>query len=120
MSDARQIELLEELVVWARFANRRAILDSWDSVLSDDKHLLAYELSDGSRTQQQVAKAAGLSQATVSGLWGRWRRMGLARVDGKTVCHIARPSDFGMERAVKLRSASQADAETEEVMDRGQ
>lgn len=114
MSTQREVELLEELVVWARFANRKSILDAWDSILSDDRHLLAYELSDGSRTQQQIAKAARLSQPAVSNLWAKWRKLGIARAVDKSVCHIARPSDFGMERAIQLR-ATAGDNATDEV-----
>lgn len=95
-------ELLAQMVMWTQFANRRAILETWDSVLSDDLHLLAYELSDGSRTQTQVANESGLSQPTLSGLWTKWKRLGIARNQGSVVVHLARPSDFGVERAMRL------------------
>lgn len=98
----RLVSLLEELVVWTKFAARSALISAWNSILADDRHLLAYELSDGSRTQLQVAQASGLSQPTISALWARWRRVGIARLQGKTVVHLARPSDFGFERAMKL------------------
>jgi hypothetical protein len=101
-ADERVVLLLEELVAWTKFAARPAILSTWESILADDRHLLAYELSDGSRNQSQVAEAAKLSQPTVSGLWARWRRLGIARAQGKTVVHLARPSDMGMERAIRL------------------
>jgi hypothetical protein len=101
-NDERLLALMEELVVWTRFATRAAILAAWESILADDRHLLAYELSDGSRNQQQVADATGLSQPTISILWARWRRLGIARVQGKVVAHLARPSDLGMERAMRL------------------
>lgn len=100
--DERVVSLLEELVVWTKFASRQAIVTAWDKILSDDRHLWAYELSDGSRTQSQVAQASGLSQPTISNLWTRWRRLGIARSHGKTVIHLARPSDLGMERALRL------------------
>lgn len=102
LENDRAITLLEELLVWTKFTARPAILASWDAILSDDRHLLAYELSDGSRTQAQVAEATGLSQPTISNLWAKWRRLGIARPQGKTVIHIARPSDFGMDRAMRV------------------
>jgi|SRR5712691_107690 len=101
-ADERVALLLEELVAWTKFAARPAILTAWETILGDDRHLLAYELSDGSRNQSQVAEASKLSQPTVSGLWARWRRLGIARAQGKTVVHLARPSDLGMERAIRL------------------
>jgi hypothetical protein len=66
-------------------------------VLVDPKHLKAYDLTDGTRTQQQVATGAGISQPMVSGLWGKWRRLGIVLdKNGKTV-HIVKPSDYGLE-----------------------
>jgi hypothetical protein len=104
-ADDRVVELLEELVAWTRFSSRTALLDIWESVLRDEKHLLAYELSDG-RSQKEVGDVAGLSQPTVSGLWQRWRKLGIVRASGSRVTHLARPSDMGMERAQKLIAGS--------------
>ena len=89
-------ELLEELVAWARFQNRAAFVDVVRTVMSDPRHLRAYEATDGSRTQAQVATYAGLGQPTVSGLWARWRRMGLL-LGPERPKHILRPSDAGIE-----------------------
>ena len=97
----RDIELLEELVAWARFANRQALITLLDQVLRDDQHLIAFELTDG-RRQQEVAEATGLAQPTISGLWQRWRRLGIAQDRGGRVFHLARPTDLGMERAAKM------------------
>jgi hypothetical protein len=117
--EERVIELLEELVAWTRFGARAALLEIWETVLKDDKHLLAYELSDGTRSQKEVGDAAGLSQPSVSGLWQRWRRLGVVRPSGNRVAHLASPSDMGMERAQKLvgrgkPKASAADGDTDD------
>ena len=91
-------ETLEELLAWTKFAYRGQLLEELHRVLADPKHLAAYEASDGSRTQVEVANTAKVSQPTVSGLWNKWRRLGLIRdVDGKAV-HLVRPSDLGLER----------------------
>ncbi len=113
LEDQGVTELLEELVAWTRFANRASIIQAWDSILAEDKHLLAYELSDGSRNQPQVAAGSGLSQPTVSSLWARWRRLGIARLQGKNVAHLARPSDLGMKRASDLVSAASKGSDLE-------
>jgi hypothetical protein len=88
--------LLRELVAWTRFANRDALLRTWRDVLRDPKHLNAYELSDGSRSQKQVGDLVGLSQPTISTLWMRWRRLGIAVEEDGRVRHLARPTDYGM------------------------
>lgn len=96
MDAEREVELLEELVAWSRFANREALVRTWDTVLAEQRHLVAYELSDGTRTQKEVGEQSGLSQPSISGLWQKWRRLGIAREqEGRTV-HIARPSDLGV------------------------
>jgi hypothetical protein len=103
-NDDRQTSLLEELVAWTRFAHREALVRALDHVLADERHLRAYELTDGTRTQSEVATEAGLSQPSVSGLWQKWRRLGLAHDQGGKTVQLVRPSDIGIERALKLRS----------------
>jgi hypothetical protein len=99
-------ELLEELVAWARFANRQSLVSTLRATLSDDRHFAAYDLTDGTRTQRQIANETGLGQSTVSGLWVRWRRMGLAREKHGTVAHLVKPSDVGLERSLNLPSTA--------------
>jgi hypothetical protein len=95
--DDRMVELMEELVAWTKFAHQEALITVWRKVIVDEKHLVAYELTDGTRTQRDVAEASGLSQPTISALWQKWRRTGLAReLPGGKVRHLARPSDFGI------------------------
>jgi hypothetical protein len=96
-NDERIISLLEELVAWSRLSARPELLPFLQSTLADPKHLKAFELTDGNRTQQQVADGAGLSQPAVSGLWTEWRRLGIARDKNGKAAHIVSPSDFGLE-----------------------
>lgn len=93
----RQLELLEELVAWTRFANRDAVIEVINSVMPDPRHLRAFEATDGQRTQGEVGTFAGLSQPAVSGLWSRWRRLGLLTDRGGRLQHLVRPSDLGMQ-----------------------
>ena len=92
-----EVALLRELVAWTRFANRRAFVETILATMTDPKHLRAFEATDGTKSQSDVAAFAGLSQPSVSALWARWRRLGLVEpVDGR-VKHLARPSDLGIE-----------------------
>jgi hypothetical protein len=95
---AREVaDILEELLAWTRFAHLDVMKRALRDALGDAKAFRAYELSDGTRSQAEVATAAGVSQPTVSRMWSRWERLGLMRdVDGKLV-HLARPSDLGLE-----------------------
>lgn len=88
--------LLGELVVWTRFANLDRLVTTLRNVLADERHARAYELTDGRRSQAEVAKLAGLSQPAVSGLWARWRRIGIVDDRGTRPRHLIRPSDYGL------------------------
>lgn len=96
-SKERQLELLEELVAWTRFANRDAVITLIKSVMQDPRHLRAFEATNGQRTQAEVGSFAGLKQPAVSGLWARWRRLGLVTDRGGPAQHLVRPSDLGLD-----------------------
>jgi len=96
-NEERIISLLEDLVAWQRLAARENLLPFLKQVLADPRHLKAFELSNGNRTQQQVADGAGISQPLVSQLWGRWRRLGIAREKGGKTAHLVSASDYGLE-----------------------
>ncbi len=90
-------DILEELLAWTKFANNRALADLLRRQLADSEAYKTFELSDGTRTQAEVAKQAGIAQSTVSRMYGKWRRLGLVReVDGRDV-HLCKPSDVGVE-----------------------
>lgn len=90
------VDLLAELLVWTRFANLDRLLSTLRTVLADPRHAKAYELTDGKRSQVEVAKLSGLSQPAVSGLWARWRRLGIVEDRQSRPRHLVRPSDFGL------------------------
>jgi hypothetical protein len=96
VENERTIELLDELVAWTRFANMERLTNVLQRALADTRHLIAYEASDGTRSQGEVARRAGISQPTVSGLWARWRRIGIVREHDGRVRHLIRPSDIGL------------------------
>lgn len=97
MSERDVAEILEELLAWTRFANNRALAETLRRHLADSATFAVYELSDGTRTQSEVAIEAGVSQPTVSRNYSKWRRLGLVReVDGRVV-HLCRPTDLGLE-----------------------
>ncbi len=96
MSDKSE-ELLTELLVWTRFMARPALAESLTVVLKDPKHRLAYELTDGNRTQVEIGKVSGLDQTTVSDLWGKWRRLGLLNETTKRPARLISLVDLGWE-----------------------
>jgi CRP-like cAMP-binding protein len=96
-SETRLVSLLEELVAWTRFSARGDLKLMLEDVLADSKHLKAYELTDGTRTQTEIGKIVGLSQQAISSLWKRWRRLGVVRDGDKgKYVHLVSPADLGM------------------------
>jgi hypothetical protein len=71
------LEQLQEQTKWLRFLGIQALRPLLVEVLASDKHRLAYEVSDGSRTVRDVAKLAGMGASTVSGLWREWMAIGV-------------------------------------------
>jgi hypothetical protein len=96
MSD-RTDELLEELLVWTKFMARPGLSAALEATLKDPRHKLAYERTDGSRTQGDVGKLAGLDQTTVSDLWAKWRRLGLLNDTGKRPSRLISLADLGWD-----------------------
>jgi hypothetical protein len=93
----RTIALLEELVAWTKVLARDSITPLLRTVLSDPKHFRVYDLTDGSRSQQEIGEAVGLSQPAVSRMYQKWRKLGLLRESNGRVVHLVKPSDIGLE-----------------------
>lgn len=90
-------EILEELLAWTRFAHTEGLRGLLRTELSERASFIAFQLSDGSRSQREVAEAAGVSQPTISRWWARWSRQGIMRQVGETPTHLIDPADLGLE-----------------------
>ena len=75
--EAQVIQLLTEIVRWQRFQNRQALRKQLEEILSSDADRLIYDLTDGKKSQPQIAKAAKVSQPTISYKWKAWRKLGI-------------------------------------------
>lgn len=98
--EERQVALLEELLAYTRFMARDALEQTLRSIVKDERHRIALELTDGTRSQSQVGSEAGLAQSAISDLWKKWRRLGLVRERDGRHQHLVRPSDLGFGAAV--------------------
>jgi len=92
--------LMEEIVLWLRFQNRQHLKTLLDEVLTHEADRRVYELSDGERSQPEIARQAGVSQPTVSGKWKAWRTLGIVhempRQQGRCR-HLTSLSSLGLE-----------------------
>ena len=68
---------LQEIVLWLRFQNRQALRAVLAEVLTTTSDRRIYEMTDGLKSQPQLAKQAGVSQPTVSIKWKAWRNLGI-------------------------------------------
>ena len=75
--DEAVLTQLREQTKWLRFLGLQALHPLLVEVLASDKHRLAYEVSDGSRTVREVARLAGIGATTVFGLWREWMAIGI-------------------------------------------
>ena len=71
------IDILLECVAWLRFQNRGNLGLTLEQAFSSDRERLMYELTDGTRSQGEIAKLVGVTQPTVLHAWNRWRRIGV-------------------------------------------
>ena len=100
MNDSEQVVgLLKEILLWLRFQNRQNLRTLLSEVLTTEADWKVYDLSDGQRSQQEIAKAAGISQPNVSVKWKAWRPLGIVHElpDQQGRCrHLASLSSLGL------------------------
>ena len=70
------IELLDEILLWMKYDyldTKRKLIETLDT---EDK-IIAYELSDGYRSTNDIAQYVDVSHQTVYNWWNKWFEFGL-------------------------------------------
>ena len=75
--DRKVVEALRELVHWQRFQNRQLLRSALEEILATRTDRQIYDLTDGTRSQPDIADRAKVSQPTVSNKWKTWRTLGI-------------------------------------------
>lgn len=75
--EAATERILHEILLWLRFQNRQPLRGLLTEVLANDTDKIIYELTDGTKSQPEIARAAGVSQPTISLKWKAWRTLGI-------------------------------------------
>ena len=75
--DRKVVEALRELVHWQRFQNRQLLRSALEEILASRTDRQIYDLTDGTRSQPDIADRAKVSQPTVSNKWKTWRTLGI-------------------------------------------
>lgn len=76
------IELLEELVRWARFHGMRDAKRALLEVLDTDLQKQVYQFSDG-RSSEDIGRQVGVTGQTVRNYWRAWFSSGLVFASAK-------------------------------------
>jgi hypothetical protein len=93
---AELVALGQDQLRWHRAAVLPQVRETVEKALNSTKVREAYELCDGTKTGQEIAKAVGTSQASFSGWNKRWRDLGIAYEDGGKVKHLASLKSLGL------------------------
>ena len=113
-SDLEVISLLREQVAWLRAIALPTIRGTLETMFGSDAERIAYEASDGTRTGQDVRALAGVSAATVSGWWKKWRSLGVAvEVEPRRTAHLISLTDLGIPMPNRDAAGSAPDKEVD-------
>lgn len=97
----QMVQLLEELVRWTKVTSIPHVKTLLEQILQSSEEKIAYQASDGNRTQAEIAKIAGVSQMTISNYGKKWIRNGVAKAvvttKGQRAIRLFSLEDFGIE-----------------------
>ena len=77
MSEDEQVRLLREILKWIRLSGWREAKTVLMGVLNEPQKLLAYHLSDGTRSTVEISRNADFATGTIANYWQTWQRQGL-------------------------------------------
>ena len=71
------VSKMDEILMWLRCGLQKNVSEALSSVFENAEQKVAFELSDGKRSSDEVAKIIGKSSRTVRYWWEDWERRGL-------------------------------------------
>ncbi len=76
--EGEDVLLLREILKWVRFAGMKEVKSTLETFLDTPEKRLAYQLSDGEHTREQVQALSGIKGGqTMTDLWLSWTNNGL-------------------------------------------
>jgi hypothetical protein len=105
-----ELVLIErEQLKWLRAMAMPQVRATVLEALKNGPERLAFDMSDGSKAGRDISAALGVSPATVSAWWKKWRVLGIANdVEGRRVSHIASLAELGLDQVVGRAGARDA------------
>lgn len=111
-ADMEQIKLLREILKWIKISGTKEVRSLLEMQLEDDLKRLIYQLSDGTKGTQEIAKVVGdVSHGTVFNYWTGWEKVGLGESisvrGGSRFKRSFDLEDFGIKIQVPKQNNSQ-------------
>jgi hypothetical protein len=75
--DDQVLAVLREILKWTKVQALPSVKTTLQSALPKAENRKVYQQLDGTQTQQQIAKALGISQPTISRMVSAWLRAGI-------------------------------------------
>lgn len=70
-------KLLEDIRIWIRIGNLRQLRDMLVQELDSYEKMRIFELTDGTRSQKEIASRTKVSRSTISYYWQKWSGLGI-------------------------------------------
>jgi hypothetical protein len=110
MSDEKVLAVLTDIRNWIRAASHDSVKKLLQTALPDEKSRLAYQMSDGSKTSEQIRIACKMSPNALVALGQRCTSMGLMELkDEKKRVRLFDLADFDL-----VSSSGQADVKAKQ------
>lgn len=95
--DADALSVLREILNWTRAASFHSVKSLLEEALPDDKSKMVYQMSDGTKSMEQIRIACKVSPNAVVALTQKCVSMGIMEQrDGKKRVRLFDLSDFGL------------------------
>lgn len=97
-----QTKLLREILKWIKISGMKEVKLILETQLSNDSKKLIYQMSDGSKGTQEIAKIVGdVSHMSVANYWKAWEKVELGEsntaMGGKRFKRSFDLEDFGIK-----------------------
>jgi len=103
-------ELLRELLKWSKLERMPRLRTVLEQNLRNNDEMLAFELSDGTRSSRDVAALLGVDHKKVLRYWEKWNKLGIVEKSGHhqgRYEHVCALEEVGMEPPQLERQESQ-------------
>lgn len=116
--DNEQTKVLKEILKWIKVSGIKDVKPMLEEQFQDDTKKIIYQLSDGKKGTQEIAKTVGgISHMSIANYWKSWEKVGLGESvtakGGKRFKRSFDLKDFGI-KVPEITSSSNKNTQTEQ------